>query len=224
MKFAKTMQSVGTKAKTLLFGAFLSFTALPVSASDINVVGLFPGKAVLVIGKSEPKTYAVGSNLGDGAKLIAADNTSATIEINGKRQTLALGQYVHRAAPSSNASVTLQADTRGHFVVRGQVNGGSSLDMLVDTGATVVAIPAADATRLGINYKAGKLGRASTANGLVNAYYIKLDTLKIGDIELNQVDASVIEGGLSHTLLGMSFLNRMEMRRDGEKMTLTKRF
>jgi aspartyl protease family protein len=101
---------------------------------------------------------------------------------------------------------------------------GVSVNMMVDTGASLIALPAADATRIGLNYKAGRMGRANTAGGVVNTYLIKLDTIKIGDIELHQVDASVIEAGLTMPLLGMSFLNRMEMRREGDQMTLSKRF
>lgn len=193
-------------------------------AADVNVVGLFPGKAVLVVDGGNPKTYAVGSSLGAGAKLVAADSNSATIEVNGKRQVLTIGQYVHRSAASSGASVILQADPRGHFLTRAQINGGSTVDMLVDTGATLVAIPASEAQRLGISYKNGRRGYANTANGVTTVYLIKLDTLKVGDVVLNQVEASVQESGLPITLLGNSFLNRMDMHRDGDTMTLTKRF
>ncbi|MET3136805.1 aspartyl protease family protein [Undibacterium sp. GrIS 1.2] len=193
-------------------------------AAEIGVVGLFPGKAVLVVEGNQPKTYSVGSTITNGIKLIAADNETATVDVNGKRQVLAIGQYVHRAAASTSNNVVLQADSLGHFTAKGQINGGSSLNMLVDTGASLIAIPAADAVRLGINYKAGQLGRASTANGIVTVYKIRLDSVKIGDLELQQVDASVLEGGLTFTLLGMSFLNRVEMRREGDQMTLTKRF
>ncbi|MDO8178508.1 MAG: TIGR02281 family clan AA aspartic protease [Undibacterium sp.] len=202
----------------------LGMFALSAHAADIGVVGLFPGKAVLVVGTSAPKIYAVGSNVVDGAKLVAADNVSATIEVNGKRQVLAIGEHVHRSSPSGNTSITLHAGANGHFMVQGQINGGSSVEMLVDTGASFISIPAADAKRLGINYKNGRIGRSSTANGIITVYLVRLDSVKIGDVELNQVDASVNEGGLPVTLLGMSFLNRMEMRRDGEQMTLTKRF
>ena len=210
--------------RTLTSLIFLSMFALSAHAADIGVVGLFPGKAVLVVGTNAPKIYTVGSIVVDGAKLIAADNVSATIEVNGKRQVLAIGEYVHRASPSGNTSITLHAGTNGHFMVQGQINGGSSVEMLVDTGASFISIPAADAKRMGIDYKNGRIGRSSTANGVINVYLVRLDSVKIGDIELNQVDASVNEGGLPVTLLGMSFLNRMEMRRDGEQMTLTKRF
>ena len=64
-----------------------------------------------------------------------------------------------------------------------------------------------------------------TANGAAVAYRVKLDTVRIGDIEVNNVDALVSEGDtMGVTLLGMSFLNRMEMQRDGQSMTLTKRY
>jgi aspartyl protease family protein len=200
--------------------------ALPASgahATDISVVGLFPDKAVLVIDGSAPRTYSVGAKIREGITLISASRDSATIEVNGKRETIALGDHVNRSLPSGRSSVTLQPDGRGHYVVQGQINGGS-VRMLLDTGATLIALPAADALRLGIDYKKGQVITVSTANGLVPAYRVKLNNVKVGDIEITQVDALVQEHGLPLILLGMSFLNRTEMRRDGEHMVLTKRF
>lgn len=192
-------------------------------AADINVVGLFPNKAVLVVDGGSPKTYAVGATITEGVKLVASDGSSATIETNGKRQTIALGEHVNRSVSSSRSSVTLQADARGHYMVQGQINGGS-VRMLLDTGATMIALPASEAVRLGIDYRKGRIGYLNTANGVVPAYQVKLNTVKVGDIEINQVDAVVQEQGLPLILLGMSFLNRTEMRREGEQMVLTKRF
>lgn len=192
-------------------------------AADIAVVGLFPGKAVLVIDGGAPKTFAVGSVVMPGVRLLAATESSATVAVNDKKQTIAIGQHVNRSAPAGPVSVVLQANGQGHFMVQGQINGGA-IQMLVDTGATMIAFSEADAQRLGINYKAGQPGRVNTANGSVPVYRVKLDTVKVGSIELNQVDAVVQQAGLPFALLGMSFLNRMEMRRDGEQMTLTKRF
>jgi aspartyl protease family protein len=207
-----------------LFAAALLVSATaPVHAADVGVVGLFPGKAVLVVDGAPPKTYSVGASVADGVKLIAATQTNATLETNGKRQTIAIGEHVSRNASSGPASVTLQADGRGHFVVQGQINGGT-MRLVVDTGASNVALPASDAIRLGIDYKKGQMGYSNTANGVTPIYLVKLDRVKIGDIELNQIDASIHEGGLSIGLLGMSFLNRTEMRREGQQMTLTKRY
>jgi aspartyl protease family protein len=63
-----------------------------------------------------------------------------------------------------------------------------------------------------------------TAAGVVPAWRVKFNTVKVGGIALNQVEGMVVETGLSMPLLGMSFLNRMEMRRDGQTMTLIQRY
>ncbi|OWW19710.1 retropepsin-like aspartic protease family protein [Noviherbaspirillum denitrificans] len=193
-------------------------------ATDISVVGVFPNKAVLVVDGGGPKTYSVGATIAEGVKLVAADSDGATIEINGKRRTIAMGEHVNRStSDGGRQSVTLQADGQGHYVVNGQINGGS-VRMLLDTGATLIALPASEATRLGIDYKKGTPGYVNTANGVAPTYRVKLNTVKVGDVEINQVDAFVQEQGLPIILLGMSFLNRTEMRRDGAQMVLTKRF
>lgn len=206
-----------------ILAASLLFLANGAQGADISVVGLFPNKAVLVVDGAAPKTYSVGAPITEGVKLVASDGASATIETNGKQQTIALGEHVNRSAPSGRASVTLKADSGGHYMVQGQINGGSAR-MLLDTGATLIAMPASDATRLGIDYKKGRVAYLNTANGVVPAYKVTLNTVKVGDIELNQIEAVVQEQGLPIILLGMSFLNRTEMRRDGEQMVLTKRF
>ncbi len=197
--------------------------ASPAIGADINLIGVFPGKAVLVVDGGNPKTYSVGNTIAGNIKLVAATSSSATIEENGKRQTLGLGEHVNRTAPSGPASITLQADSRGHYMTQGQINGGT-VRMLVDTGASLIALPASDATRLGIDYKKGTVGYANTANGVTPIYRITLNNVKVGDIQLSQVEASVHESGLPVILLGMSFLNRTELRREGEQLTLTKRF
>jgi len=192
-------------------------------ATDVNVVGLFPGKAVVSINGGTLRTLSVGQKTSEGVTLISSDRGSATLEVDGKRRVMQMGQH-YFAAGSSTQSVTLAADSRGHFFVDGQVNG-APVRFLVDTGATWVALSAADAARLAIDYRKGEPNLLSTANGVAAAYKVKLDTLRVGDITANNVDAVVMEGaGPSIALLGMSFLNRMEMKRDGETMVLIKKF
>ncbi|GGI20906.1 retropepsin-like aspartic protease family protein [Oxalicibacterium faecigallinarum] len=209
--------------KLPLATAFLLVCSPLLHAADISVVGLFPGKAVLVIDGKLPKTYSVGSEVVGGIKLIEVSQTTATFDTNGKRQRIDIGAHVNRVAPSGNGSVTLRADARGQFIAQGQING-DTMRMLVDTGASMIAIPANEAQRLGINYRSGKPVLVNTANGVTTAYQVVLNNVKIGDISVNQVDGVVQEVGLPFTLLGMSFLKRMEMRRDGDEMTLTKRY
>jgi aspartyl protease family protein len=209
--------------RKFLLSVSLIFSTGASSAADVGVVGLFPGKAVLVVNGGAPKTYSTGTVVSDNIKLVAVTSSAATLEINGKRQAISIGEHVNRTAPSGPASVTLQPDGRGHYMVQGQINGGI-VRMLLDTGATMIALPATDAVRLGIDYRKGQPGMVNTANGPAPVYRVTLNTVKVGDIELNQVEALVQETGLSIVLLGMSFLNRTEMLRQGEQMTLTKRF
>jgi len=209
--------------RSSVFAALLGVFANAADAADISVVGLFTNKAVLIIDGSAPKTYSVGATIADGVRLVSVNDSGAVFETKGKRETIALGGQVARTVSSGPATTTLKANEQGHFLVQGQINGGT-VRMLLDTGATTIALPASDAARLGINYKAGEIGQVNTANGIAQVYRVKLDTVRIGDIVLNQVDAMVAERGLSIALLGMSFLNRTEMHREGELMTLTKRF
>ena len=101
---------------------------------------------------------------------------------------------------------------------------GASGAASLDTGATVVALPASEANRIGLKYRGGAVGTTQTANGPVAAYQVRLDSVRVGSIELTGVEAIVIESGLPVPLLGMSFLNRTEMKREGQTMVLTRRF
>lgn len=209
------------RLKSLLVPLFLLTTQA--YALDISVVGVFPGKAVLVVDGASPKTYGAGDKINDEAKLLSTDGSSATFLIQGKRETIALGQHVATASTSGKQTVSLQADGLGHFMTLGRING-STVNMMVDTGASMIALSAADASRIGLPYKRGKRGMVNTANGTAPVYLVKLDTVKVGDIELHHVEAAVHESHLPFVLLGMSFLNRTDMRREGERMTLTKRY
>ncbi len=210
-----------------LLAAIFLMLPLGAPAADVNVIGLFSGKAVLVIDGGKPRTMAAGDTSPEGVRLISANSESAVVEIGGRRQTLAPGQqsYATAARPDSGAaSVILNADARGHFVTTGTING-NTIQFLVDTGATSITLSSSDARRLGINYLAGSRAHTQTANGVVPVYRIKLDTVRVGGVTANNVDAVIIEGNaLPIALLGMSFLNRMEMKRDGLTMTLTKRY
>lgn len=208
--------------------AVLWLWAGPALAADIAVNALFGGKAQISVNGGRPVMLSTGQTSPEGVRLISADSSSAVIEYQGRRQTLvpgASGRFGGAgSATSSSGSVVLNPDARGHYLTLGQINGGT-VQLLVDTGATMIAIPSAEARRLGINYLSGQRGYTETANGKAAAYRVTLDSVKVGDITLYSVEAVVMEGdGLKVTLLGMSFLNRTDMKRDGQTMTLTKRF
>lgn len=196
----------------------------PAAATDVNVVGLFGQKAVVSIDGGQPRTLSVGQKTPEGVVLVAVSPDGATFEIDGKRRLLKMGQaYSGRATGNGNPRAVLKADGQGHFIAEGQVNG-AAVRFLVDTGATLIALPAADAKRMGVSYLNAPRGTVSTANGTALAYKVKLDSVRVGEITINNVDAVVMEGGLAIPLLGMSFLNRTEMKREGETMVLVKRF
>ena len=193
-------------------------------AAEVSVIGLFPNKAVVVIDGGAPRVLSVGQKPVEGVTLISTDQESATLSIDGQKKTLRIGQHqAGRAPAASSQSATLTADSRGHFVVDGQINGGS-VRFLVDTGATTIALSSGDAARLGIDYRKGQPDVVGTANGMAQAYRVKLDTVRVGDIVVNNVDAAVLGSPMPFVLLGMSFLNRMEMKREGQTMVLIRRF
>lgn len=202
------------------------FTQAVLADTRLNVVGLFNGKAVVIVNGGKPQTLSQGQSTADGVKLLSADSQSATFLVDGKKKTLGMGQAatVGGGAESAAQSVTLYADPSGHFITTGYVNG-VPLKMLMDTGATVVALNSGDAKFANIDYKNGEEHLVSTANGVVKAYRVSINTLKLGNLTLNQVEGSVLEGGFpSVVLLGMSALNRLDSKREGMALTLTKKY
>lgn len=202
----------------------LLLASLTAPAAEVTLVGVFGDKAaILSIDGGVPKTVKVGQKLGD-LTVTAVEKDRATIEIEGKRRVLVRGQtYSSSGASSTAQSVTLSAGAGGHFMAEGQINGGA-IRFLVDTGASAVSIPASEANRLRIDFRNGRRGTIQTAGGPTPMYVVRLDSIRVGGIELQNVDAIVIEQGLNVALLGNTFLNRVEMRREGQSMTLTRRF
>jgi len=214
--------ALGNKSIVIIIaaGALACTTAW---AASVSVVGLFKDKAIVSIDGGKPRTLSVGQTV-QGVKLIAADSGSASFDVAGKRRTLGMGQsFAGGASPAERPTVSLTADMRGHFSAAGSLNG-YPMSFLVDTGATAIAISAAEARRIGLDYKAGQAVGVGTAAGVVPAWRVKFNTVKVGSITLNNVDGMVVESGLNVPLLGMSFLNRMEMKRDGQTMTLIQRY
>lgn len=105
--------------------------------------------------------------------------------------------------------VALAADARGHFVTTARING-QKVVVLVDTGATEVAISVETARSLGIYLtKSDFTGRVRTANGVVAVAPVKLREVALGNVTVRNVEAAVSPGDLGVNLLGMSFLRRL---------------
>jgi aspartyl protease family protein len=192
-------------------------------AQDVGLAGIVGSKAMLMINGSEPQSVAAGQSL-DGVKVVSVQGDQVVVEIGGKKRPLRVGQHaIGAASADGSGKVVMTADNQGHFFTTGTVNG-VSVRFLVDTGATMISLGASDARRIGLDFNRGQKGMTQTANGQSVVSKIQLDTVRIGDVTLHNVDALIHQTEMPMALLGMSFLNRMEMQRDGSTMTLRKRF
>jgi len=119
---------------------------------------------------------------------------------------------------NGQVTVVLEQNRMGHYVARGKVNG-QSVTFLLDTGATLVAIPEGLAQKLGL--RKGRQGMSQTANGRVITYRTEIDRLQLGDIQLSNVAASITPGMDGDViLLGMSALKEFELMQKGDTLTL----
>lgn len=207
-----------------MLAASLLLSAPVAAIEKIALHALFKDKAIIVVDGAR-RVLSTGESSPEGVRLITVDTRAerAEIEIDGKRQELWLG-VVSSTFESVKGAVTLYADQGGHYFADGFINGMPTR-FLVDTGATFVAMSGNTAKRIGVDYQRfGKAGVANTAGGMVRTYSVKLESVQLGDIKFFNVDAGVIEGSHpTEVLLGMSFLNRVDMRRDSEKLELKER-
>ena len=206
---------------SLLFGACFFVNA---QAQSVSLSGSMGNKALLVI-DGTPRTLAAGSTQG-GVKLVSVSATDAVVEINGKRVALSQGgtpvNLGGAASEGSGSQIVLNAASGGHFVSGGSING-KAVRFMVDTGATFISISQQEADRIGLNYRSGTRGYSQTANGPVQVYRTTLDSVRVGDVQVFNVDAVVMPMPMEMVLLGNSFLSRFQMRRDNEVMRLEKR-
>lgn len=204
--------------------SWLTF-ATGAGAVQLEVAGLFEGKAIVVIDGGKPRTLSNGQSIG-AVKLISATSESGTFEVDGKRRVLGVGSqsFGGNFGQGSRQTVVLQGSGSGHFFTEGSING-MPIRFLVDTGATLVSLGLSDARRIGLPYLKGERGMSSTANGPAPVYRVRLDAVKVGSITLRNVDALVhATTDMPFALLGMSFLSRMEMKHEGSQLTMTQRF
>jgi aspartyl protease family protein len=220
------VRKIPTGFMARIIALLLGLYGASAAATDVALIGVVGEKAaVFAVNGGEPKAVKVGQTW-NRILLVSVERQQATVEIDGKRRILMIGQH-HRSASispaSSRAQVVLAADTRGMFHGEGSING-LPIRFMVDTGATFVAMSAREAVRLGIDFQKGRPVMMQTANGRVMNYLVTLDRVRLGDIELSGIEGVVGEQDMPFALLGMSFLNRLEMQRDGGSMTLTRRF
>jgi aspartyl protease family protein len=202
----------------------LVFSATTHQHSEIKLIALFKDKAMVKINGKQLLLHKNKKNR-HAILLISADSEKAIIRTAGSDKTYRLNMLIATSYNQhKNAEITLWANKQDMYSSNGKING-KNVHFLIDTGATAIALNEAYAKQLGIDYSNAQKGFAQTASGVVNTWHIKLNTVELGDIKLRNVGAIVIQGNSAkQILLGMTFLSKLRMTRNGKQMRLSKKY
>ena len=211
------------RRRRLLPWALLLAAAPATWAQSVTLAGNMGSKALLVI-DGQPYTLAVGQSAAGVTLLQLAEGEATVQRGSSSSSVLRLGGTPARvtgtpAARTQAREIVLPAGLGGHFMSIGTING-RSVQFMVDTGATVVAISQAEAERIGLDFRNAPRAMTHTANGAVPVHRVSLNTVRVGEVELTNIDAVVIPAQMPYVLLGNSFLGRFQMRRDSDVLRL----
>ena len=206
-----------------LAAALLAATGLPAAyAQSVALAGILGGKALLVVDGSAPRSVAPGGSH-MGVRVVSVGRDGVVLEVAGAQRAIQLGESpVSIGGSAAGQRIVLKADARGHFINSGFING-RVMQYMVDTGATTVAIGRPDAQRMGLKFEQGQPVMMNTANGTAQGWRMRLESVRVGDVELRSVDAIVTAEAMPYVLLGNSFLNEFQMTRTNDQMALEKR-
>jgi aspartyl protease family protein len=211
--------------RRLTLAASLAFAAAA-AAQTVTLNGSMGTRQALLVIDGVPRVVEIGATV-QGVRLLSLSAAQAEIDVGGQRRLVFAGANPGRIGgndpgPSGASEIVLTAGSGGHFTADGQING-KAVSFLVDTGATSIAMGQADADRIGLSYKNAPRGFAGTANGRIPVSVVTLSSVRLGDVEVANVEAVVMPSAMPHVLLGNSFLTRFQMRRDNDTMRLIKR-
>ncbi len=205
---------------------FLLINQSSFAVDKIAINGLFKDKAIVTV-DGKQRVLKKGKASPEGVLLIKSNSKEAIIEIDGEQNTYTLGTEIGNTfkPPTEGKKLILTTDSSGMYDISGTING-SHVSFVVDTGATLVSMNSNVAKKIGIDYKLkGREGQSYTASGKSKIYIVNLKKVKVGDIELRNVEGAVHEGSFPVvTLLGMSFLGKLDMKREGRIMELQKKY
>ncbi len=218
--------AIGGGAVVLLLAMLLAGPDSAIAVERLRVVALFADKAMVEIdGKN--RLLEKGRTSPEGVRLLSADAKGAVLEIDGRREHYELGRHISASyREPAVKEARIWRDRHGSYTTVGTING-RTVNMLVDTGASSVAMSEVEARRLAIPYRlAGKVVRVSTASsGNIKGYRVRLDRVQVGDILLRNVEGTVIEGSRPReVLLGMTFLGQLQMEKRNNMLLLKRRY
>ena len=204
--------------------ALCTFASVACADPQVVLNGIMGEKALVSIGGGMPRVMRIGDTVA-GVRLVSVSASQAEVEQGGHRRVLSIGLGsggTNKAGAGTGTMII--ADGQGQFLTRGQVNDASTL-FLIDTGASAVTVPESFARRAGVRMDSSSLIGLATANGGIPARKVLFNQVKVGDIELNMVEGIVVEDGrLPVALLGMSFLKRTNLKREGERLIISPRY
>jgi aspartyl protease family protein len=213
--------------RRLLAVVTLALCTAGAGAQSVSLAGIMGDSKALLMIDGAPHTLSVGSTV-KGVTLRRVMPGQVEVEIGGRKLAVAMG-----GAPASfggggsggtrsGREIAIAAGPGGHFVASGLING-KPVQLMVDTGATSVAMSRSDAERVGVDWKRGQLTMSQTAGGVVPIYIVSLNSIRIGDVEVFNVPAAVVASEMPVVLLGNSFLGRFSMRRESDVLRLERR-
>jgi aspartyl protease family protein len=219
-KLDRLMRAAGR----LLLLASLALGLGTSAAQDIALAGRMGDKALLML-QGRSVVLAVGQASG-GTRLLRWDQDAAVVEHGGIQHRLLVGAAPSRlgaaAAPGAGREIVIPVGPGGHFLTQGTING-QSVRFMVDTGATLVALSRAEATRIGLDLRGARAVSTQTAGGVAVAQMLPLQRVRVGEVEVYDVMALVTEAQMPYILLGNSFLDRFQWRRDNDVMRLERK-
>ncbi|UTA47519.1 TIGR02281 family clan AA aspartic protease [Simiduia sp. 21SJ11W-1] len=186
----------------------------PASALDIQAQGLLKGSAVLAI-DGNTRILKEGQTSPEGVTLVEGTSKFARVRYRGQELKITLSRRISGSfAPPKKAEVRLARGRGGHYWAEGAINS-RPMQMMVDTGATSVAMSEQHAKALGVRYTEGQRGQVSTASGRATSWQVMLESVGVGGVVVYQVPAVVLEGNFPEmVLLGNSFLQKVDMNQE----------
>lgn len=227
MRLNISARPINLAAAASITALVAALNALPLAAlaQSVALSGVMGSKALLVVNGGEPKALGAGESH-QGVKVVSVTGDQAVLDIKGQRSNVRVGEAPvsqgARPGGANGSKIVIPMGTGGHFFAQGYVNG-KPIQFMLDTGATTMALGVSDAKRMGLDYQKGQAVRMGTANGVAQGYKIKLTTVKIGDVEVYDVDA-IVGPDMPFALLGNSFLSRFNMNKTVDLMVLDKRY
>ena len=211
----------GAASTGVLLALFLSFPA--VAQDSVQVEALMPGMAVLTI-DGRRHTLRRGESAA-GITLVSASAREAVLDIGGERRRAGVSDRIAGAysAPEPRAA-TVSRDERMQYRTTATING-RRMEVLIDTGANVVALNRDHAAALGIDASEGAPTRVETAGSTVAGHIVNLASVDVGGIRVDNVRATVVDGAFPRTvLLGMSYLRHVQLSEENGVLSLTSRW